>query len=134
MRHAVPRCAIATIAAALLLFGQLHAQDEVRALWVVRTTLTSPSAIATMVTAAKSGGFNTLLVQVRGRNTLGWEEKFEWDVRYVETRSFWLDLQILFLTVKAVLFREGINAQGDATMPEFNPSSTAGPASPPVRH
>lgn len=45
----------------------LHAQDEVRALWVVRTTLTSPSAIATMVAAAKAGGFNTLLVQVRGR-------------------------------------------------------------------
>ena len=45
----------------------LHAQDEVRALWVIRTTLTSPSAIATMVSAAKAGGFNTLLVQVRGR-------------------------------------------------------------------
>lgn len=45
----------------------LHAQDEVRALWVVRTTLTSPAAIATMVESAKKGGFNTLLVQIRGR-------------------------------------------------------------------
>jgi sugar transferase EpsL len=61
----------------------------------------------------------TGLVQVKGRNALTWDEKFEWDVRYVETRSFWLDIKILFLTVKAVLFRTGISAQGDATMPEF---------------
>lgn len=68
MPHAVLRRAIAAIAASLILIiSPLHAQDEVRALWVVRTTLTSPSAIQTMVTAAKSGGFNTLLVQVRGR-------------------------------------------------------------------
>jgi uncharacterized lipoprotein YddW (UPF0748 family) len=45
----------------------VHADEEVRALWVVRTTLTSPSAIAAMVSAAKASGFNTLLVQVRGR-------------------------------------------------------------------
>ena len=45
----------------------LSAKDEVRALWVVRTTLTSPAAVASMVSSAKSGGFNTLLVQVRGR-------------------------------------------------------------------
>ena len=68
MRPAVPRFAIATIVASLILFiSPLHGQDEVRALWVVRTTLTSPSAIATMVKEAKNGGFNTLLVQVRGR-------------------------------------------------------------------
>lgn len=67
MLHAVPRRAIAAIAASLFLFGHVRAQDEVRALWVVRTTLTSPSAIATMVAAARNGGFNTLLVQVRGR-------------------------------------------------------------------
>lgn len=68
MRLAVPRRTIATIVASLILFiPPLHAQDEVRALWVVRTTLTSPSAIATMVKEAKNGGFNTLLVQVRGR-------------------------------------------------------------------
>lgn len=68
MLHAVLRPAIAAIAASLLFtLSPVHAQDEVRALWVVRTTLTSPSAIATMVNAARSGGFNTLLVQVRGR-------------------------------------------------------------------
>ena len=64
----------------------------------------------------------TGLAQVMGRNTLTWEEKFEWDVRYVETRSFWLDLRILCMTLKAVILREGINARGEATMPEFNPS------------
>lgn len=63
----------------------------------------------------------TGLAQVKGRNALSWEEKFEWDVRYVETRSFGLDLKILGATVKMVLFREGISAAGDATMPEFDP-------------
>lgn len=67
MPHALPRRLIVAAAVSLLLLLHLHAQDEVRALWVVRTTLTSPSAIAAMVAAAKSGGVNTLLVQVRGR-------------------------------------------------------------------
>ena len=71
MPHAVLRRAIAALAviaaSLMLIISSVHAQDEVRALWVVRTTLTSPSAIATMVATAKSGGFNTLLVQVRGR-------------------------------------------------------------------
>jgi len=62
-RHAVA----AAVAAAILVCPTLRAEDEVRALWVVRTTLTSPAAIATMVDAAKAGGFNTLIVQVRGR-------------------------------------------------------------------
>lgn len=61
----------------------------------------------------------TGLAQVKGRNALSWDEKFEWDVRYVETQSLGLDLQILWLTVKAVVFRTGISAAGDATMPEF---------------
>jgi lipopolysaccharide/colanic/teichoic acid biosynthesis glycosyltransferase len=65
----------------------------------------------------------TGLAQVMGRNSLTWDEKFEWDVRYVETRSFWLDLLILGRTVKAVIFREGISASGEATMPEFDPCS-----------
>jgi uncharacterized lipoprotein YddW (UPF0748 family) len=68
MPTAALRHALAVLAAMLTLyFPTLHAQDEVRALWVVRTTLTSPSAIATMVDAAKGGGFNALIVQVRGR-------------------------------------------------------------------
>jgi uncharacterized lipoprotein YddW (UPF0748 family) len=63
------RSAAAVIAAMLVLaLSPLRAQDEVRALWVVRTTLSSPSAIATMVASAKTGGFNTLLVQIRGRS------------------------------------------------------------------
>jgi len=78
----------------------------------------------------------TGLAQVSGRNALTWEEKFEWDVRYVETRSFWLDLKILVRTLKAVFFREGISAVGDATMPEFNPSSNIPmpPGSPAAPH
>jgi sugar transferase EpsL len=65
----------------------------------------------------------TGLAQVNGRNALSWEEKFEWDVRYVETQSFWLDLKILLLTVRSVLIRDGISAAGDATMPEFRPAT-----------
>lgn len=57
--------------------------------------------------------------QVNGRNALSWEEKFKLDVWYVDNRSFWLDLRILFLTVKKVLLREGISAAGEATMPKF---------------
>ena len=78
MLYAVLRRAIPTIAVFLLLTGSpTHAQDEVRALWVVRTTLTSPAAIATMVNAAKSGGFNTLLVQVRGRGDAYFQKGLE---------------------------------------------------------
>lgn len=66
----------------------------------------------------------TGLAQVSGRNAISWDEKFEWDVRYVETQSVWLDLRILFLTVKTVFFRSGISAAGDATMPEFLGSRT----------
>lgn len=71
----------------------------------------------------------TGLAQVKGRNAISWEEKFEWDLRYVESRSLWLDLNILFLTIRAVFTREGISAHGDATMPEFNPSSPISPPS-----
>lgn len=73
----------------------------------------------------------TGLAQVKGRNALSWDEKFEWDVRYVEQQSLWLDLRILGLTVKTVLVREGISAQGDVTMPEFNPGPP--PAANPAR-
>ena len=57
--------------------------------------------------------------QVNGRNAISWERKFEYDVWYVENRSFGLDLKILFLTVLQVLLRKNISAAGDATMPEF---------------
>jgi lipopolysaccharide/colanic/teichoic acid biosynthesis glycosyltransferase len=57
--------------------------------------------------------------QVKGRNTLSWSERFELDVWYVDHRSCWLDLKILFLTVEAVLGRRGISAEGEATVSEF---------------
>lgn len=65
----------------------------------------------------------TGLAQVKGRNALSWDEKFEWDVRYVETQTFGLDLKILWLTASMVIFRRGISSKGDATMPEFNPGA-----------
>ncbi len=57
--------------------------------------------------------------QVNGRNALSWEERFKLDVWYVDHRSLWLDLRILWLTVRKVIVREGITAEGEATMPRF---------------
>lgn len=65
--------------------------------------------------------------QINGRNALSWEEKFELDVWYVENRSFWLDLKIIFLTIKKVLVREGISAAGEATMSKFTGSPVQEP-------
>lgn len=61
----------------------------------------------------------TGLAQVNGRNLLTWEEKFEWDVKYVESISPLLDIKILFRTVYNVLKREGISSETSATMEEF---------------
>ncbi len=60
--------------------------------------------------------------QINGRNAIGWEEKFRLDIWYVDNQSFWLDLKILLLTVKKVFVREGISADGEATMPKFTGS------------
>ncbi len=57
--------------------------------------------------------------QVNGRNAISWEDKFALDVWYVDNRSMWLDVRILWLTVRKVLVRDGISAPGDATMPKF---------------
>lgn len=57
--------------------------------------------------------------QVNGRNAISWEQKFEYDVEYVEKESFWLDIKILFMTVEKVLHRSGISQEGNATMEEF---------------
>ncbi len=57
--------------------------------------------------------------QVNGRNALSWEEKFKLDVWYIDNRSFWLDIKILLLTVKKVLVREGISADGHVTIEPF---------------
>jgi len=57
--------------------------------------------------------------QVNGRNALSWDRKLELDVWYVDHRSPWLDIRILWLTVCKVLARDGISAPGEATMPRF---------------
>lgn len=57
--------------------------------------------------------------QVNGRNALSWDEKFALDVWYVDNQSLWLDIRILFLTVLKVFKRDGISADGEATMPVF---------------
>ncbi|WP_313221015.1 sugar transferase [Stutzerimonas nitrititolerans] len=61
--------------------------------------------------------------QINGRNALSWKEKFELDVWYVDNQSFWLDLKIIFLTIKKVLVRDGISADGEATMSKFTGNS-----------
>lgn len=61
--------------------------------------------------------------QVNGRNAISWEQKFKLDVWYVDNQSFWLDLKILFLTVKKVFVREGISADGHVTIEPFKGSN-----------
>lgn len=61
----------------------------------------------------------TGLAQANGRNALSWEEKFRLDVQYVDSRSFAVDAQVLVATVRSVLSREGISAEGQATMRKF---------------
>jgi lipopolysaccharide/colanic/teichoic acid biosynthesis glycosyltransferase len=60
--------------------------------------------------------------QINGRNAISWEEKFKLDVWYVDNRTIWLDIKILWLTVKKVVVRDGISAAGEATMPAFKGS------------
>jgi lipopolysaccharide/colanic/teichoic acid biosynthesis glycosyltransferase len=57
--------------------------------------------------------------QINGRNAISWDERFKLDVWYVTNRSLWLDLKIIFLTLKKVVVREGISADGEATMTKF---------------
>ncbi len=57
--------------------------------------------------------------QVNGRNAISWSDKFALDVWYVDHRSLWLDVCILWLTVRKVVVRDGISAAGEATMPRF---------------
>lgn len=61
----------------------------------------------------------TGLAQVSGRNTLSWEDKFKKDVEYTKEYSFLLDTKILFMTMKAVLKKEGISSDTSSTMEEF---------------
>jgi sugar transferase EpsL len=72
--------------------------------------------------------------QVHGRNAITWEERLRLDVWYVDHAGFWLDLRIIAATVTLLLRRDGIQAPGSATMPEFRPppatSFTLPPADP----
>lgn len=62
--------------------------------------------------------------QVNGRNAISWQDKFRLDVWYVDHQSLWLDIRIIFLTIKKVFFRHGISAEGEATMPKFTGNSS----------
>ncbi|MGY1802949.1 sugar transferase [Blastococcus sp. SYSU D00922] len=64
----------------------------------------------------------TGLAQIRGRNGLSWEEKFQADVEYVDSRGLVLDFKILAATVRTVLSRQGVSAAGSETMPRFTGS------------
>ena len=57
--------------------------------------------------------------QVNGRNTISWQEKFDLDVWYVDNQSIWLDIKILWITVKKVIMRDGINQAEHSTMENF---------------
>lgn len=57
--------------------------------------------------------------QANGRNAISWEEKFKYDVEYTEKYSFFMDLKIIFMTVRSVLRHEGISSESAATMEEF---------------
>lgn len=69
----------------------------------------------------------TGLAQVHGRNAITWEEKFDWDVKYVDNITFLGDWKIIFQTVKTVLKREGISSDSSATMEEFVGSASEQP-------
>ncbi len=60
--------------------------------------------------------------QVKGRNLVPWEERFILDVWYVDNRTVWLDMKIILMTILKLFKREGIHAEGHATMPLFKPS------------
>lgn len=62
--------------------------------------------------------------QINGRNAISWEDKFKLDIWYVDNCSLWLDIKILWLTVKKVLVRDGISAAGEATMSKFTGSKS----------
>jgi len=60
--------------------------------------------------------------QVNGRNAISWDEKFELDLWYVDNQSIWLDIKILWLTIKKVIIRDGVSQDGEATAAAFKGS------------
>jgi lipopolysaccharide/colanic/teichoic acid biosynthesis glycosyltransferase len=63
--------------------------------------------------------------QVNGRNGITWIDKFKLDVWYVDHQSFWLDMKILLVTIKCVIFRQDISARGEATVTKFTGNDCA---------
>lgn len=61
----------------------------------------------------------TGLAQVSGRNALAWDDKFKLDVWYVDNQSLWLDIKIIFLTIKKVILRKDITSEGSVTVEKF---------------
>lgn len=61
----------------------------------------------------------TGLAQVHGRNAISWEDKFDWDIKYVDKVTFFGDWKIIFETIRTVLKKEGISSQNSSTMEEF---------------
>lgn len=64
----------------------------------------------------------TGLAQVNGRNSISWEEKFEWDVKYIQHITFLGDVKIILKTIKTVIRRDGISSETSVTMEEFKGS------------
>ncbi|MBH0096346.1 sugar transferase [Psychrobacter sp. NZS113] len=62
--------------------------------------------------------------QINGRNAIGWQERFELDNWYVDNQSLWLDIKILLKTVKKVIVKDGVSAEGEATMSKFTGNET----------
>lgn len=60
--------------------------------------------------------------QVNGRNTISWEQKFEYDLWYIDNQNFYLDLKIIWITIKKIIMREGISTDKNNTTPKFKGS------------
>ena len=67
----------------------------------------------------------TGLAQVHGRNSISWEEKFNWDIKYVDSISFFGDIKIIFDTVLVVFKRQGISSDTSVTMEEYKGSNSS---------
>lgn len=110
--------------------------DELPSLWNVvcgKVSLVGPRALylryIDMYTEEQARRLEVLpgitgLAQVSGRNAISWEQKFEYDVSYVDNITFLGDWKILFMTVAKVLMRDGISSATSVTMEEFKGSGT----------
>lgn len=60
------------------------------------------------------------LAQIHGRNALGWEERFQYDLQYVNHITFWMDIKIIFLTIQKVIKRDHIGVRGEGALMDFD--------------